>query len=179
MTVSDALTNAGSVLPDADLTAGVLTHNGVDTPIDLDALLNRPDSTAPIQLSPGDRLLVPLVKRTFVFGDVQKAGTFNYKPGDRVSDAMSAAVPGPNAMLSDVNLVRISKDKNTAVVTHVNYQGYFDKGIMADNVLLQPGDTLYVRPVKQKFSLAQLGSALQGVNLLNTGAYMVNHGVGN
>jgi len=178
MTVADALTNAGPVLSDADLTAGVLTHNGVDTPIDLDALLNRPDSTAPVQLSPGDRLLVPLVKRTFVFGDVERAGSFNYKPGDRVSDAMSAAIPGPSAMLSDVNLVRIAKDKNSAVVTHINYQQYFEKGVMADNVLLQPGDTLYVRPVKQKFNLAQLGQALQGVNLLNTGAYVANHGLG-
>jgi protein involved in polysaccharide export with SLBB domain len=178
MTVTDALTVAGPVLSDADLVSGVLTHNGVDTPINLDLLLNHPDTTPPIQLSPGDRLLVPQVKRTYVFGDVLRAGSYNYKPGDRVSDALSAAGPGPSAKLSDVNLVRIANDKNSAVVSHVDYQEFLDKGTMADNVLLEPGDTLYIRPVKQKFNLSQLGAALQGVNLLNTSAYIASNGLG-
>jgi polysaccharide biosynthesis/export protein len=179
MTVSDALTIAGPVLDDADLGDSTLTHDGVAQPLDLEAMLHHQDMSANVTLSPGDRILVPQIQRTYVYGDVNRPGSYSYKPGDRILDALNAAAgPGPSAKLSEINLVRISKDKNKATVQQVNLDKFLKKGDTSENVALEPGDVIFIPTVRHVFSMNDMLVALNGVNLLNTGAYIANHGLG-
>ena len=185
MTVLDALTAVGSVKETADLKNATLTHDGQNSPIDLDALLRQGDMSQNVRLAAGDRLMIPEGNRTYVYGSVSKPGYYTFKPGDRVLDALNAAggplqqttEAGPD--LGKVNLIRVDKSKNTAAVQQVNLDSFLKKGDMTGNVALQPGDVLFIPDKKRGFRLSDVFGVLQGLSIVNVGARVMTHGFGN
>jgi len=177
--VLDALAVTGGVLDDADLKNSKITHDGVEQPLDLNALLRNGDMTYNVTLSKGDRILIPLAVRTYVFGAVQRPGFYTLKEGDRVLDAINGCGgTSPDASLKNIRLVRIAKDKNSAVATQLNLEDYFKKGQIQANSLLQPGDAVFVSQKQQKDSSGGLWGILNGMNILNAGARILTHGLG-
>ena len=180
MTVLDALATTGGVLDTGDLSHSKIIHDGNDVPLDLDALLRKGDMSANITLSPGDRILVPQATRTYVFGAVLRPGFYPYKEGDRVLDAINGCGgTAQGAGLKDIRLVRVAKDKNSAVAVPINLERYFKKGSLESNALLQPGDAIYVPNKSPKDASGGLWGILSGLNVLNAGARILTHGLGN
>jgi polysaccharide export outer membrane protein len=181
MTVMDALTAVGGVLNDtADLKGATLTHNGVDQPIDLYAMLRDGDMTANIKLAAGDRIAIPEARnRIYVFGAVRQPGFYLYKPKDRMLDALNG-VGGPNqdADLDKVNLIRIEEGKNAASFERVDLAKFLKVGDLASNKELAPGDCLYIPTKSKGFHPEDAWVVLTGLNLLNTGARAFASGLG-
>lgn len=181
ITVMDALTLAGGVLADtADLANAKLTHNGTETDLDLYAMLKKGDMAGNIKLSSGDRIIVPeFQNRTYVFGAVNRPGMYLYKSTDHMLDALNG-VGGPTteADLSKVNLIRLDKDKNITQMQKINIGEFLKKGDAKFNVVLLPGDVLYVPTRSRGFNIQDVFSVLQGLSLANTGARVFSHGLG-
>lgn len=151
MTVLDALTDASNVnAATADLSNATLSHNGVDRPLDLNALLVQGQLADNIALAPGDRIFIPeLHNRIYVDGAVKTAGYYAFKPGDRLLNAISGS-GGTIAGVSDtkkITVVHQNKKNNTVVAQTVDFGKFLQHGDMSVNLPLQPDDAIYV-PVK-------------------------------
>ena len=173
LTILEAVAECGSFNPDtADLPNAHLTHNGKDMPINLDPLLRHGDRSQNITLSPGDQVVIPELKnRTFVFGDVARPGFFLFKPGDRVSDALSGVLgPTPQADLGKINVIHSDKVHNTAQMVRVNFNDFVLHGDISGNPFVQPGDSLYIPDKKRSLSVQDVFGALQGVGQVAYGA---------
>jgi polysaccharide export outer membrane protein len=173
MTVLEALKGAGGVrLESADLSGATLTHDGTAKPLNLDDLLRHGDTRLNTHLEPGDSLLIPEIRnRTYVFGAVGKAGFYNFKPGDRILDAMTGVGgPTPQADLSCIHIIHIKPDKTVAGVEQVDLNKFLKakKADLKYNVALGPGDVLYVPERKKSFSLTDLFGVLSGFSLLRS-----------
>lgn len=180
MTVLDAITAAGGVLTDsADLDSATLTHEGVDEKIDLTALLKHGDMSANRKLADGDRILVPeAYKRVYVFGDVARPGYQDYKPGDRIIDALNNAGLQPDAAVQKVNLIHVDKTKNTATMRVVSLQNFLWHGDISGNPPIEPGDVLYIPEKRIPFKPETIIGAMAGLNFINTGTRIVDYGLG-
>jgi protein involved in polysaccharide export with SLBB domain len=150
----------------------------VDEKIDLDALLKHGDMSANRKLAIGDRILIPeTYKRVYVFGDVARPGFQDYKPGDRILDALNNAGLQPDADTSKVNLIQVDKSKNTATMHVVRLQDFLWHGKIAGNPQVQPGDVLYIPEKRISFKPGDLIGAMAGVNLVNTGTKIIDYGL--
>lgn len=180
MKVLDVIGLAGGVIiEDADLKRATLTHDGVETPLDLDSLLKKGDLASNVKLAAGDRILIPEPVRCYVFGAVQRPGFYITKDGDRLLDAINACGgTSPEAALRNVRLVRIAKDKNTATSVPINLETFFKKGDMTMDPVIQPGDAIYVDLKGQNQTSNNIWGLLSGLNLLNTGAHILSAGLG-
>jgi polysaccharide export outer membrane protein len=185
MSIEDVLTDDSAPLDTADLKSATLVHDGVTTNVDLYALLKKGDMTQNLKLAAGDTLTILPGMRTYVYGAVVKQGFYSLTPGDRILDALDAA-GGPigagvgegTSDLAKVRVIQIDKTKNKADVQVVNVAQFLRSGDEADNVVLQPGDVLFVPAKGHKFELSDMFGVLQGLDVLNTGATIVNHGLG-
>ncbi len=85
-------------------------------------------------------------KKYYVFGDVAGAGPLPYTGKDSVIDALSAARPMFTALRSNIQVIRPSPDPDRQVRIHVDLDQMVQKGDLRMNVLLEPGDIVYVPP---------------------------------
>ena len=151
MTVLDALKDADNVnLPTADLADATLRHDGTTSPLNLDALLRRGETTNDVTLAPGDSIYIPVLhNRIYVDGAVRNPGYYAFKPGDHLVDAINGS-GGTIAGSSDIKKVAVvhqDKVANTVTEQTVDYGKFLQHGDAAVNLPLQPGDAIYV-PVK-------------------------------
>ncbi len=169
MRVLDALTLAGGVLETSDLNAATLIHDGKEQKLDLEALLRRGDLKSNAKLSPGDRILIPeLVNRTYVFGAVGRPGYYLFKPGDRILDALNGAGgPMRDADMKRINRIRLEKGAAKPALTTVNMDLFFKKADITANLLLEPGDVVYVPNSKRTLGLPDILSAFTGIQTLS------------
>ena len=166
LTVLEAINQSGGVTLDtADLKAAKLMHNGVETPIDLDAMLLHGDLTQNIKLSPSDSLNIPeLHNRVYVFGDVNRPGWYYFKPNDRITDALGGVGgPTPQADLGKVNVIHTNNAKNNAQMVKVSLNEFLLKGNLSGNPYIGAGDSLYIPDKHNPFGATQLLQILQGV----------------
>lgn len=174
LTVFDAVSDTGGYNDGtADLEHATLTHNGKESPINLDPMLRHGDMAANITLAPGDQISIPEIGyRTVVFGDVNRPGAFVYKPGYRISDALSS-VSGPTgqADLSKINVIRTDTVHRTQQMVRVNFNDFVLHGKPDGNPLIQPGDSLYI---PDKHHTTSLGDILSGLAGFGSAAYGVN-----
>jgi len=165
MTVLDALKDADNTNPDtANLPDATLLHKGKNYKLDLDALLVKGDQSQNFLLAPGDRIFIPtLHNRIYVDGAVGHPGYYLFKPGDRLINAIqgSGGTAAGASDLAKVNLVHVDKLNQTVSVQTVDLFRYYQKGDLTANVLLAPGDAIYV-PLKNQHRnpLDALGSVL-------------------
>jgi protein involved in polysaccharide export with SLBB domain len=168
MTILDLLRAANNVKSEtADLAAATLLRDGEEIKVDLDALLLRGDLSKNIILAAGDRLLVPEIKnRTYVLGAVRAPGYYQYKAGDRVLDALKASGgTTQEANMSKITVVRMNKakEKDGKAPLLVADIEKMKKGDLSGNILLEPGDMLFVPNRKRGFSLQDMVGFTFGV----------------
>ena len=174
--VLDAITAAGGVtMSTADLQHATILHNGVASTVDLTSLINGGDQKENIPLAPGDNVTIPIVQfREYVFGDVQRPGYVDYKPGDRIIDALNNAGLNGDAQLWKVNVIRQDKTTNVAKLQVVNVESFLLKGKAEGNPAIEPGDVLYVPESRKPFALQDMIGVLSSINVLNIGTKIVS-----
>ncbi len=166
LTVFDAVSDSGGFIDgSSDLENATLTHNGQTVPLNLDPMLRHGDMHANITLAPGDQISIPEIGyRTVVFGDVARPGAFIWKPGYRISDALSS-VSGPTqqADLGKINVIRTDKVHGPQMV-RVNFNEFVLHGNPSGNPLIQPGDALYIPDKRHSLSTQDVLTALGAVS---------------
>lgn len=152
LTLSQAIGSAGIDVEQADLAGFMLTRDGRDYPLDLDAL-NRDGTVAPdIYLKPGDRLFLPFNdrKEVYVVGEVLRPQALNFKTTDMSLTQALGRTGGLNPVTSKgeaVYVIRgIEEMQNTpATVYHLNAKSPVAFAL-ADRFSLRPGDVVWVGP---------------------------------
>ncbi|MFQ5353300.1 MAG: polysaccharide biosynthesis/export family protein, partial [Candidatus Binatia bacterium] len=142
-----------------------------DTVVDADIseLLTKGNTAQNVSIQPGDTILVSELNTVSVVGQVRSPGTYPLKEGARVSDALTeAGWPTEEAGLSNVAILRLVDGK--PLVLYVDAEALLHKGDMAQNTVMQPGDTVVVpdRKVKRKLSF---GDVLGYISAVGTAAY--------
>jgi len=170
LTLLDAINASGGTITDtgdqqgADLAGATLTRNGVGKKIDLKALLHDGDPKANVVLEPGDIINIPqLNNRVFIYGDVQRQGYYNYKPGDHLNSAFATAGLLPDSDTGKINRIRISKDKKVASMDRVSFDKFLQKGDYSGNPEVQPGDSYYIPKKGHVFKIEDIFAPLQAI----------------
>ena len=100
------------------------------------------------------------VPHFFIDGAVARPGMYHFKPGYRLSDALSDAFgPTPQADLSIIMLSHAGKPQNTPQMIWVNFNSFVLRGKTTGNPLLQPGDDIYVLGKKGRHALIAVDPA--------------------
>lgn len=176
-TIPSLIAQAGNLTPGAALSKAFVMRNGARLPLDLRSLFagGTPDpQTDLFHFQAGDVLMVPENQvRYAVMGQVARPGTYTYpeKQGEATVLKALADAGGPlpgnsemSANLKGASIVRVVNGQSTVVPVDIN--ALFQKGAaVADNVVLQPGDILYIPPKKRGFRLSDALSPLSALSL--------------
>jgi len=151
-TLMTLLAQGGGPIPDhADLRRATLRRSNSQEliPIDLYAMLIKGDTSQNYLLEDGDELNVPeeTQNRILVLGKVQAPGLYNYKEPMTLADAISQA-HGEVAGRSRMSKIIVTREKVGQPGQYIQIQADFvrfmSKGDQSQNVVLQPGDMVYV-----------------------------------
>ncbi len=146
--VLDALSLGGSIVPErARLEEAWMQRvDGSKIELNLYRLLYEGDLSQNILLADGDTIYIPeeTQNRYFVGGQVKRPGQYVWRPGLTVLDALSqAAWETERARLSQTFVVRKKPDGAEERI-RVDLVRLLNKGDMSQNIVLQPGDVVYV-----------------------------------
>lgn len=120
--------------------------DGSKIELNLYRLLYEGDLSQNILLADGDTIYIPeeTQNRYFVGGQVKRPGQYVWRPGLTVLDALSqAAWETERARLSQTFVVRKKPDGAEERI-RVDLVRLLNKGDMSQNIVLQPGDVVYV-----------------------------------
>jgi polysaccharide export outer membrane protein len=148
-TVSEALAQAGGVLPDADLRGVTVSRGGGSANVDLYSLYYAGDGGQNLRLQPGDVINVPNQNRNkvFVLGEVGQPNSL-VMPRHRLSlaEALSDA-GGVNPFSANAGQIYVIRDGGPkAQIYHLNASRP-DALMMADRFDLRARDVVYVDAV--------------------------------
>lgn len=152
LTLSQAIGRARVDTEQADLSGLVLTRDGKDYRIDLDALSRNESSASEIYLKPGDRLFLPYNdrKEVYVVGEVLRPQAITFKTsGMSLSQALgrSGGLNPVTAKGEAVYVIRgmdmAQKQNKPATVYHLDASSP-SSFALADRFSLQPGDVVWV-----------------------------------
>lgn len=160
-TILTLLANAGGPIPSgvseisADYRRAKLKRKNSDEliPIDLNAMLIRGDLSQNYVLEDGDSLDVPIQTRNKiqVLGMIQRPGTYPYREAMTLSDVISQAggeIPR-QSMFSRITITRqIPGTEGQYYRIQANFVDFLAKGNVSQNVVLQPGDFVYIPSTK-------------------------------
>lgn len=159
LTLDTALALAGGTTPQADLSHVKLQHingNNVEaTNVDMLTIQQDPNATTNKHiLQPGDTITVPQQNaQVFVTGQVNRAGAVQYRPGMTLVEALngvSSTVGPSNGLPQGAGGLTDKADLYSAKLTHhgqtmdIDLDKLLNHGDNSQNVVLEPGDTLYV-----------------------------------
>lgn len=154
-TIATLISQGNPDLDRADLRKATLRRaNSVEMiPVDLYSLLYRGDTSQNYQLEDGDELIIPEnpKNRIFVIGTVQAQGAFPYKEPMRVMDALAMA-KGEVQRESFLSRVKILREQpgfpGQYIEIKANLVRFLNNSDYAQNVLLEPGDIVYIPRTK-------------------------------
>ncbi len=164
-TLITLLSRGGGVNPDrADLRRATLTRAGSREviPIDLHSMLFKNDMSQNYEVEDGDLLYVPeeVMNRVQIQGAIAQPGQYPYKEPMYLSDLISMArgeIPN-RTKFSEVLIIRRKAGTDDQLFRiKANYVNYVRKGDISQNVLLMPGDLVFV-PTTKTPDYNQLGT---------------------
>ncbi len=171
-TISKALEAAGGVKTGTALLSEVIVErNGEKFPVDLREL-TRGGTEPPLRLQPGDKLIVPENRRLiYMMGAAGRQGA-TLLPDDRpvtlIKAMADAGVQFNQAEVKKTQIIR-QDEKGVQTVTVVNVEAMQKKADYSNDVILQPGDIIYV-PYKggRRFGVQDLVNNAFGISQLRT-----------
>lgn len=172
LTLMSLLSEAGNPRQNARLSSAYVLREGRQMPVNLHAALidGKADSSVlGFQLQPGDVLVIPENQVRFgVMGQVMKPGFYPFPESGEIGVLEALGEAGGQIPQGDqrgdlrgAGIIR--KVNNQPTVIPVNISEILTKGKVAQNVLLQPGDVLYIPPRKQGFNWSGILGALGGL----------------
>jgi polysaccharide export outer membrane protein len=152
-TLADALAAVGGPAPLAELRRVTVTHASGET---VTADLSQTDRTGRVEsnlrLQAGDVIIVPEGERPtiLVLGAVAKPGSYELPRGARLLDGIALA--GGSSDLADLSRITLTRQKpgDTKMLDLLPLLTKGDTSNPELNVLLQPGDTLFIAHTAQQ-----------------------------
>jgi len=149
LTITDLISQAGGLKPEADLKGSSLMRGGKTVSVDLYALYYQGDVSQNIRLQPGDILTIPenRYNKVFVLGEVTKPQSL-ILPRGRLSLAEAVSDSGGfNPLSSNAGQLYVirSGSNGRPQIWHLNAAAP-DALVLADRFDLQPRDIVYVDP---------------------------------
>jgi polysaccharide biosynthesis/export protein len=143
LTLLQAISIMGGVVPDADGEKGFLLRREQKIPIDFNRLAQRGDLSQNPKLEPGDSIVVPLADSVYVNGEVKKPGAVKYAGDLTLLKALTQAGGlTPLAAGSRVDIIRGSAEKKDRIRVDVDRIMRSPDG--NQDVRLQPNDIITV-----------------------------------
>ena len=176
-TVWDAIAEAGGPLDDANLNGVELipgdTAGGRKTQVvDVGSAIRESRTESLPRLRPGDTVRVPRgqnASSVLLTGAITRPGPLPY---DQAPDLVTAVIrsggPTLDAKLDQVQVIRQSGARVLRI--KVNLDGYFEKGDVAGNPKLEPGDTVFLprEAPGRSNALAYIGAATAVIGLISS-----------
>jgi polysaccharide export outer membrane protein len=145
--IMEAIAGAGSYNEIAWLEEATLTHKGSQEadPLDLRKLFLDGDMSQNVQLKDGDTIFIPedTKNKYFVLGEVMRPMMYRLRENVTVMDAITTAGgPTPKGTLKDTYIIR--GDPGSPQRIKVDIGKLVKGGDLTQNIMLEPGDVVYV-----------------------------------
>jgi polysaccharide biosynthesis/export protein len=143
LTVMQAISIVGGLLPNADGEKAFVLRGGQRIPVDLTRLIQKGDVSQNVKLEVGDSLVVPIADAVYVQGEVKNPGAVKSSSDLTVLKAISQAGGLTQlAAAGRVEILRGDGDRKERIKVDLDKM----RGAPADNpdVRLQPNDIVFV-----------------------------------
>ena len=148
-TLLEILTKAGGPTENANLkTVNIRRKNGKLITLDIFKAIQEGDPDKDFVLNDGDLVFIPTLdiagNRVYVFGEVEKPGTYSFKSSKiRLADAISEA-GGPTVFAAAAETRVVRGEITKPEILLADLQGLIENGDQSQNISLVNGDLVYV-----------------------------------
>ncbi len=171
LTITDLVTQAGGLTPEADLRAATITQNGQTRQLDLYALYYEGDVSQNVRLSNGDIVTIPenRFNKIFVLGEVGEPQSVVMPRGRMTLAEAISDTGGFNPLSANAGQVYVIRggDNNRPQIWHLNASSP-DALILADRFDLQARDVVYVDPAAVARWSRVINNILPSANLVRS-----------